>query len=317
MATLWRWLDGYRRDGPAGLAGGKRGPKGPSKLTLELTQLIGELAAQGKSQAAVCCCSRGIDVRGPYRAGPHPGPGGPLRARPMRRTARLAGASAASAAPRPAGRSAGRRMSCRCCWGRCRWTACGCWLGSGCLARLPCWCSRRGRGIRWPAAAGAARPGRHWAAGNGPQHVWSAQERALWPGDDAGAAGVLALLREPRAEGATRVPPAALGRVLGLDRAPEAKTIRRKLAGLASACKAADWQLAHHQPPRAGTPGRAGARYISTGILAPISAPVTCRRCTSPGSGNTSRRPRKPGSPTACGQPLLVVMAEPSDSLAA
>ena len=34
----------------------------------------------------------------------------------------------------------------------------------------------------------------------------------------------LALLREPRAEGATRVPPAALGRVLGLDRAPEVKT---------------------------------------------------------------------------------------------
>ena len=45
----------------------------------------------------------------------------------------------------------------------------------------------------------------------------------------------LALLREPRAEGATRVPPAALGRVLGLDRAPEVKTIRRKLAELAAA----------------------------------------------------------------------------------
>ena len=44
----------------------------------------------------------------------------------------------------------------------------------------------------------------------------------------------LALLREPRAEGATRVSPAALGRVLGLDRAPEVKTIRRKLAELAA-----------------------------------------------------------------------------------
>src|SRR5262249_37650756 len=39
----------------------------------------------------------------------------------------------------------------------------------------------------------------------------------------------LALAGEPRAEGATRVPPGALGRVLGLDRAPEVKTIRRKL----------------------------------------------------------------------------------------
>ena len=51
----------------------------------------------------------------------------------------------------------------------------------------------------------------------------------------------LALAGEPRAEGATRVPPAALGRVLGLDRAPEVKTIRRKLGELATAGKAANW----------------------------------------------------------------------------
>jgi DNA-binding transcriptional MerR regulator len=43
----------------------------------------------------------------------------------------------------------------------------------------------------------------------------------------------LATLREPRAEGATRLPPVDLGRLLGLDRAPEVKTIRRKLAELA------------------------------------------------------------------------------------
>jgi hypothetical protein len=54
----------------------------------------------------------------------------------------------------------------------------------------------------------------------------------------------LALAGEPRAEGATRVPPAALGRVLGLDRAPEVKTIRRKLAELAAAGKAADLIMA-------------------------------------------------------------------------
>ena len=42
--------------------------------------------------------------------------------------------------------------------------------------------------------------------------------------------GVLrALAGEPRAEGATRVDPRALGRALGLDRAPEVKTIRRKI----------------------------------------------------------------------------------------
>ncbi len=43
----------------------------------------------------------------------------------------------------------------------------------------------------------------------------------------------LALLREPRAEGATRIAPQDLGRMLGLDRAPEVKTIRRRLGYLA------------------------------------------------------------------------------------
>src|SRR5665647_1452506 len=42
--------------------------------------------------------------------------------------------------------------------------------------------------------------------------------------------GVLrALAGQPRAEGATRIDPAALGRVLGLDRGPEVKTIRRNI----------------------------------------------------------------------------------------
>src|SRR5712692_7362858 len=51
--TVWRWADAYRRDGLAGLLPARRGPKGPSKLTPELTEKIRELAAAGKSQAAV------------------------------------------------------------------------------------------------------------------------------------------------------------------------------------------------------------------------------------------------------------------------
>ena len=42
-----------------------------------------------------------------------------------------------------------------------------------------------------------------------------------------------ALLGEPRAEGLTRVDPVALGRLIGLDRAPEVKTVRRRMAALA------------------------------------------------------------------------------------
>src|SRR5260221_441215 len=68
----------------------------------------------------------------------------------------------------------------------------------------------------------------------------------------------LALAGEPRAEGGTRVPPAALGRVLGLDRAPEVKTIRRKLAELAGAGKATELVMAlarHHAAARPEAPG--------------------------------------------------------------
>jgi hypothetical protein len=51
--------------------------------------------------------------------------------------------------------------------------------------------------------------------------------------------GVLrALAGEPRAEGSTRIDPAALGRVLGLDRGPEVKTIRRKITTLAATGRA-------------------------------------------------------------------------------
>ena len=57
VVTLWRWLDEYRRDGLAGLAAGKRGPKGPSKLTPELTEKIKELATAGKSQAAIAAAT--------------------------------------------------------------------------------------------------------------------------------------------------------------------------------------------------------------------------------------------------------------------
>jgi hypothetical protein len=53
-----------------------------------------------------------------------------------------------------------------------------------------------------------------------------------------------ALLGAARAEGAARVDPVALGRVLGLDRAPEVKTIRRKIRALAEAGKAGDWLAA-------------------------------------------------------------------------
>jgi hypothetical protein len=96
-----------------------------------------------------------------------------------------------------------------------------------------------------------------------------------------------ALLREPRAEGATRVSPAALGRVLGPGRAPEARTIRRKLGfmytgGHTRACF--------------------GKREVQKMHVA---------RLKFPGPGTEETRVTD-----AAGDPLLVVMAQPSTSLA-
>ena len=126
----------------------------------------------------------------------------------------------------------------------------------------------------------------------------------------------MALLREARAEGATRIPPAALGRVLGLDRAPEVKTIRRKLGELAAAGKAADLQLALARHHAAASPGTLGFLYIDGHTRAYFGKRDIQKMHVS--------RLKFPGPATeetwvtgSAGDPLLVVMARPSSSLAA
>jgi hypothetical protein len=93
----------------------------------------------------------------------------------------------------------------------------------------------------------------------------------------------LALAGEPRAEGATRIRPAALGRALGLDREPEVKTIRRKIGELAAAGKAHELVMALAP---AVTPPRSRTRWASSmpaGTPAPTTGPAACRRPTSRG----------------------------------
>jgi hypothetical protein len=52
---------------------------------------------------------------------------------------------------------------------------------------------------------------------------------------------LMALLRIKRPEALKEHSPGALGCILGLDRAPEVKTLRRKLARLAAVGRAADF----------------------------------------------------------------------------
>jgi hypothetical protein len=126
----------------------------------------------------------------------------------------------------------------------------------------------------------------------------------------------LALLREPRAEGATRVRPADLGRVLGSDRAPEVKTIRRKLGELAEHGKGADLQAglgAHHAATR---PEAVGFLYLDghvrvyTGTRQLPKTHIARMRIAGPATEET-------WVADAEGDPVMVLTAAPSQSLAA
>jgi prepilin-type processing-associated H-X9-DG protein len=124
-----------------------------------------------------------------------------------------------------------------------------------------------------------------------------------------------ALLGEARAQAAAGIDPGALGRVLGLDRAPEVKTIRRKIGLLAKAGKAGDWIAAMARRHVETRPEQAMVCYVDGHVRAyqgrrkiakthvprlKFPAPATVETWVS----------------DAAGDPLLVVMAQPAASLA-
>ena len=125
----------------------------------------------------------------------------------------------------------------------------------------------------------------------------------------------LALAGEPRAEGATRVPPAALGRVLGLDRAPEVKTIRRKLGELAAAGKAAELIMALARRHAAARPDALGFLHVDGharvyhGTRQVQKTHVARLKFPAPATMETWVTGQD-------GDPVFMVVAEPSDSLA-
>jgi len=125
----------------------------------------------------------------------------------------------------------------------------------------------------------------------------------------------LALAGEPRAEGATRVPPGALGRVLGPDRAPEVKTIRRKLGELAAAGKAAELVMALARRHAAARPDALGFLYVDGharvyyGTRNVQKTHVARLKFPAPATMETWVTGQD-------GDPVFMVTAEPSDSLA-
>ena len=128
------------------------------------------------------------------------------------------------------------------------------------------------------------------------------------------------LAGEPRAEGAGRFSPADLGRVLGMDRAPEVKTIRRKLAQLGGQGKAAEllgsMASRHLDKQKQDTAEQAGLVLYVDGHVRAYQGTKKIGKTHSP-------RLRFPAPATvetwvsdAEGDPVLVVMAEPGASLA-
>ena len=260
--TVWRWDQALAAGGVAGLVPSRRGPKGASKLTPQLAARIGELEAAGATLSEIAAAT-GVSTFSVRNA---------LGRVAARGRGTAAGAAAGSASlvagddeqrpgaavpvlPDPVPRDGERALA--------RWGL----LGEGAEPVFT-------PGARYPLAGLLLALPALEATGllEAARQVYGRLKDGYY-----GLAATLltlvflALAGEPRAEGATRVPPAALGRVLGLDRAPEVKTIRRKLGELAAAGQAADLIMAlarhgtgppprRHPPPGAGVPARRRAR---------------------------------------------------------
>ena len=69
--TLWRWRDGYARDGVAGLLPKKKGPKRPSKLSEDKVTEITQLRRNGLSLRAIATRAGRIE-RAPTRGSEAP-----------------------------------------------------------------------------------------------------------------------------------------------------------------------------------------------------------------------------------------------------
>src|SRR5208337_3860181 len=318
--TLWRWRKDLAGGGVAALVSGPKGPQRPSRLTTPVVAKIRELDGQGMRKAAIAAAA-GVSetsVRNVLRAASAvepapqdeaPAAGEPADGPPAAEPAQEAPGQAASAGepggalpvlPDPVPRDGERALA--------RFGL----LGEGAApAFIP--------GARYPLAGLLlALPALQQTALLAcARQVYGRLRDGYYSLDAVLVHLVLqALLREPRAEGATRVPPPAMGRVLGLDRAPEVKTIRREISELAAAGKAADLQMAIAQRRAQARPDELAIMYTDGHTRAYFGKRDVQKMHVA--------RLKFPGPATeetwvtdGAGDPLLVVMAEPSSSLAA
>ncbi len=311
--SVWRWERALAAGGVAGLVPDRKGPRRASKLTPGVVARIWELDGQGLGKAGIAAAA-GVsessvrNVLGPAGAGGGGGPGagaGPA-ADPAAGGQAAAGEETAGGQqdtlpvlPDPVARDAERALA--------RFGL----LGEGAAPVFT-------PGARYPLAGLLlALPA---LAGTGLLDC----ARATYGRLRDGFYGLevmlillvfLALLREPRAEGATRVSPAALGRVLGLDRAPEVKTIRRKLGELAAIGRADQLIMALARHHAAARPAALGFLYVDGHARAYFGTrdvqKMHVARLKFPGPATEETWVTDAG-----GDPVFMVVAEPSQSLA-
>jgi hypothetical protein len=304
--TVWRWDQALAAGGVAGLVPARRGPKGASKLTPQLAARIRDLDAAGATLSEIAAAA-GVSTFSVRNAL------GRVAARGQGTAAGTAAGSVSLVAgdddagqgavvpvlPDPVPRD-GERALAR--WGLLAegaepvFTAGARYPLAGLLLALP---ALEGTGLL-----------------NAAREVYGRLKGGFYGmGATLLTLVFLALAGEPRAEGATRVPPAALGRVLGLDRAPEVKTIRRKLAELAAADKAADLIMALARRHAAARPDALGFLHIDGharvyyGTRIVQKTHVARLKFPAPATMETWVTSQD-------GDPVFMVVAEPSDSLA-
>ena len=301
--TIWRWDQALAAGGVAGLVPARRGPRGASKLTPQLAERIAGLDAAGATLREIAAAtgvstfsvrnalgrvaSRGQPAAADVTAGQDGGRGD-------------AGEGAAvPVLPDPVPRD-GERVLAR--WGL---------LGEGAGPVFT-------PGARYPLAGLLLALPALEATGllEAARQVYGRLKDGFYGLTPTLLTLVfLALAGEPRAEGATRISPAALGRVLGLDRAPEVKTIRRKLGELAAAGKAADLMMALARRHAAARPDALGFLCVDGharvyyGTRTVQKTHVARLKFPAPATMETWVTDQDGG-------PVFMVVAEPSDSLA-
>src|SRR6266851_7337395 len=210
-----------------------------------------------------------------------------------------------------------KKSGCWCCRTRCPATPSGHWPGSACSARALSRCSRPGAVPAGRAAAGPARAGRHRADRGSAGGLRPAQERLLRAGRDAADAGVPGAGRGTPRRG--RDPHPACGAGPGAGPGPGAggqDDIRRKLGELAAAGKAHELVMALAHRHAAAKPDALGFLYADGHARAYYGTrrvqKTHVARLKFPAPATMETWVTDSG-----GDPVLMVVAEPSESLAA